>query len=144
MQSTEGLNRHEVASLLGVDKRHVARLARAGRITRLDHGRYGLQSCGADFRRRRGRDDLREARRRLMQARAMLAELDLARRRAAVVPTDVVTEMVAAAVDRIRDRLLRLPAVLGPLLAARTDPAECAELLRQAVHAALSDLSGDS
>lgn len=85
--------------------------------------------------------DLAEAQARRMTALASLAEMKLARRQAEVIETGLARELMAADRQAVRDRLLRLPDELAPLLASGAGVAEVRTALMGGVVDALTELS---
>lgn len=87
-------------------------------------------------------EDRDRARTRREVAEANIAELSEARLRRELVSVKAVQDRLAQDYATTRDGLLQLPARMGPVLAAETDPAAVERLLYAEVHAALMHLSG--
>lgn len=87
--------------------------------------------------------DLDEARARKTSAQAQLAEIELQRERGEVVPILEVADAVGVEYAAVRSRLLAIPPKLAPLMVNTQTARESRELLEQAIHEALSELSSD-
>jgi phage terminase Nu1 subunit (DNA packaging protein) len=85
-----------------------------------------------------------EARTRDKTAEANLREMTAAKRRGELIEVAAVRTVMAQSYSTIRDALLQIPARMGPLLAAETDPAQVQNLLHAEIHTALTELAGAS
>lgn len=91
-------------------------------------------------------DDLEEARDRARTRReiaeANIAEMEEARLRREVIRVAAVQAQLATDYATTRDALLQIPARLGPLLAAESDPVVVQNLVHAEIHEALMQLAG--
>ena len=85
--------------------------------------------------------DIDEAKRRKAVADATLAEMEVARKSGELVAVVDVDHAVTQAFARVRARMLALPSKVAAECAAIDTPAECSEVIRQAVYDALTELS---
>jgi phage terminase Nu1 subunit (DNA packaging protein) len=83
-----------------------------------------------------------EARTRDKVAEANLREMAAAKRRGELIEVAAVRAVLAQDYATTRDALLQIPARMGPLLAAESDPAQVQNLLHTEIHQALVDLAG--
>lgn len=74
-------------------------------------------------------------------AEARMAQLKLAELRGELIRTEVVRAGMASILTSTRDRLMQLPARLAPVLAAETDQGKVHDLVRDEIHAALSQIA---
>lgn len=88
-----------------------------------------------------GRDS---ARTRREIAEANMAEIDEARLRRELIRVQVVQDQLALDYATTREGLLQIPARMGPLLAAESDPAAVQRLLHAEIHQVLQRLAGTS
>lgn len=136
----------EMAALLGCTPRHLQQLAKDGIIPKSERGRWPLAAvtayCGyLQLDARRGPADFQAERARLTRAQADLAEATLAQRRGELLDRGDVDAAVCAAFARVRARLLTVPSKTAAECAAEGQPAACAEIVRQAIFDALTELS---
>jgi len=87
-------------------------------------------------------EDRDAARTRREIAEANMAEMLEAKTRRDLIRVASVQTQLAADYATTRDAVLQIPARLGPLLAAESDPARVQTLLHAELHAALSTLAG--
>lgn len=74
-------------------------------------------------------------------AEARIAQIKLAELRGELIRTEVVRAGLANVLSATRDRLMQLPARLAPVLAAETDQGKVHDLVRDEIHAALSQIA---
>lgn len=82
-----------------------------------------------------------EHRKRLLKARADLAEMEAAQLASQLVRTEVAEAAWAEVVSRIRQRLLAVAPKAAPVAAVETDPAVCYEIIESFIHEALAELA---
>lgn len=75
-------------------------------------------------------------------AEARIAQLKLAELRGELIRVEAVRAGLASIFASTRDRLMQLPARLAPVLAAQTDQGTVHDIVRDEIHAALSQLAG--
>lgn len=91
----------------------------------------------------RGRTlSLNDARQKKTAAEAELAELELAKAKADVIPTEIVTAVLARTLTAARGRLLAIPAKAGPLVCMQ-EPHAARETLEKMIREVLEELSQD-
>jgi phage terminase Nu1 subunit (DNA packaging protein) len=137
-----------LAGLSDCTVRTITELARQRVVVRTKRGRFLLRQSLENYMR-----DLRDAaagraeaencpeRLRLTTARANLAELDLAERVGAVIPTRTVVDIVAQAVGNMKVRLLAIPTKVAPRLLKITNPRDAKTILDREIERALTELS---
>jgi hypothetical protein len=135
------------AAELGRDRRTVAAACRELEPAEIVGGkrRFHLaaivEALGARAALRGPSPALEAAQARKLAAEAELAEMRLARARAAVVPVADFAPIWEETRSAIRARLLAIPGAVAPAVAAETREGQCAALLREAIHGALADLA---
>ena len=82
-----------------------------------------------------------DERARLAKAQAERAEMENELRRGELVEIEKVDTAVMATLHRVRTRYLTIPSKLAPVVASNVEPAECEQLIRQAVVEVLRELS---
>ena len=118
---------------------------------RVGRGRYRLRASSENdtFELREkaaGRQDseggsTRNERHRLTTARANLAELELAERVGAVIPTHTAVGHIAQAVSNMKGRLLAIPTKVAPRMLKLSDTQEACGIIEREVEQALAELS---
>jgi hypothetical protein len=76
-----------------------------------------------------------------MTARADLAELELAERIGAVIPTATAVGLVTGAISNMKGRLLAIPTKVAPRLLKLADDQEARTILEREIEQALAELS---
>jgi phage terminase Nu1 subunit (DNA packaging protein) len=130
----------------------IATLCKQGVLTRVDHGKFScrdaMRSYYAHLReqirkaetRAAASSGYRDAKRRLLEAKTLQAELTVAKRLAAVVDTEAVKQQWADHCARARARLLAIPPMAAPLVVNK-DIATAFEVLTTLIHEALHELA---
>ena len=90
---------------------------------------------------RPGDEDYWQSRSRREAAEASIAELKRDELTGELIRTEVVRAGMASILAATRDRLMQLPVRLAPVLAAESDQAKVHDLVREEIHAALSQLA---
>lgn len=85
--------------------------------------------------------DLQQEKARLAKVQRERQALLLARERGELVAVEAVADGVGSEYDRVRARVLALPAKLAPIIAIESDIDVCRYLIEREVHAALLELS---
>lgn len=86
--------------------------------------------------------DIDEAKRRKLAAEAAIVEIELDKARGELVEVSVVMEAVGKGLDACRSRLLSIGSKIAPDIALETDAATVKEIVDDAVHEALDEISG--
>jgi phage terminase Nu1 subunit (DNA packaging protein) len=130
----------------------VATLCKQGVLTRVDHGKF---NCRDAFRgyyahlreqirkaeaRAAASAGYRSAKQRLLEAKALKAELTVAQKLAAVVDAETVEKDWADHCARVRTRLLAIPPMAAPLVVNKDIPTAF-EVLTTLIHEALHELA---
>lgn len=142
---------NQLSAALGLDratllKRLVAADApyrpgpKGAKLYRLQHA---IQACLVDFLGADQPGTYEEARTREMKARAQIQELELATRRAQLLPAEEVGQVWAEYIAKANSRLGSMSTSLAPLLVPMTDEAEIKALIDAAVDEARIELAGD-
>lgn len=139
-----------IARLLDLTERRVQQLSREGVIPKAERGRYELVGAVRGYVRYLrelalkadlGTADYGAERARLVKARADLAEMEAAQRRGELVPAEEVQEAWRDIVARLRARILVIPDKIAPQLHETDTIAAAGEVVRRAIHEALSELA---
>lgn len=138
-----------IAKLLDLTPRRVQQLAGEGVIPKAERGRYELvpavkgyikylkeRAIGADV-----SNDEGEHKRRLLKARADIAEMEAERIAGELVPVDAVEKTWVAAVTRFRQRALSVAPKAAPLTAVETTTEACHEVIETYIHECLAELA---
>lgn len=135
---------NHLADLTALDRRTVAR--RLSPLPGKAEGHTRVYDSAAALRvlygGTEGKLDPQEQRARLDKARADLAEMDLEVRRGQLVRAEVVAKTWSDLVTVAKSRLLAVPSRVAPELVNR-DMRACEQVVRDAIHEALEDLSRD-
>lgn len=139
-----------IAKLLMLTERRVQQLSAEGVIPKAERGRYELipavqgyirylkdRSLGADV-----PGDEYEHKRRLLKAKADLAEMEAAQLAGELVRTEVAESVWTDAASRFRQRALSVSYKAAPIVAVEMDPAVCHEIIESYLHEALAELAG--
>ena len=143
-----------LAGLFACTNRTVTDLAKREVVVRVGRGRYQLRASLENYvselrEKAAGRQDgelseggsTRNERHRLTTARANLAELELAERVGAVIPTRAAVGLVSQAISNMKNRLLAIPTKAAPQLLKLTDARDARAILEQEIEQALAELS---
>lgn len=139
-----------IAKLLMLTERRVQQLSAEGVIPKAERGRYELvpavqgyirylkdRSLGADV-----PGDEYEHKRRLLKAKADLAEMEAALLAGKLVKTEVAEAVWSDAASRFRQRALSVAPKAAPIVAVETDASVCYEVIESYLHEALAELAG--
>jgi phage terminase Nu1 subunit (DNA packaging protein) len=152
------MNQSELAEALGMSRQVVSRLKQQGMpvdsLAAAQAWREARQNVaqrkplpaltslddfsGDDF----GSEDRDAARTRRERAEADISEMHAAKLRRELIRVAAVQDALATDYATTRDALLQIPARMGPLLAAESDPAAVQNLLHAEIHEALMQLAG--
>jgi hypothetical protein len=139
-----------ISRLLDLSERRVQQLVRDGIIPKPERGRYDLIGAVRGYVRylrdlvlkaEAGVADYGSERARLIKARADLAEMEAARRRAELLPAAEVAAAWTEILALVRARVLALPDKLAPLTHETTSIAEARGVLRTAVREVLAEIA---
>lgn len=135
-----------MARMLGITPRRLQQLVAEGHVAPTGRGQYPVAatvSAYADFLRRavQGGD---EGRKRLVGAKAEMAEMELRRRSGELLDASAVMATWSQHIAECRTRLLAVPTKCAPLVAVESDPAAARQIIEDEVHAALDELARDS
>ena len=139
-----------LAKLLDLTERRVRQLSAEGVIPKAARGRYEVVGAVRGYIRYLrdlalkgdlGTADYGIERARLVKARADLAEMEAKQVRGELIPAPDVTLAWTEIMALVRARLLALPDKLAPVIHETTSIAEARDVIRQAVHELLSELS---
>lgn len=140
-----------IAKLLELTERRVYQLAAQGIIPRTPKGRYELVPAVRGYikylRDRAINADVKDGeegdhKKRLMKARADIAQMEAERLREELVPVEHVTRVWTDAAARFRQRVLAIPHKAAPLVAAEPGIEACHSILEGYLHEGLSELAG--
>lgn len=140
-----------IAKLLELTERRVYQLAAQGVIPRTPQGRYELIPAVRGYirflRDRAINADVKEGeegdhKKRLMKARADIAEFEAERLSGELVPVAHVSKVWIDAAANMRSRLLAIPHKAAPVVAVEADIDRCHGILETQIHEALSELAG--
>ncbi|MDP2358362.1 MAG: hypothetical protein Q8M31_20210 [Beijerinckiaceae bacterium] len=138
-----------IAKLLILTERRVQQLAREGILPKADHGRYELvpvvqayvkylrdRAIGAET---PGEDG--DHKRRLMKARADIAEFEAQRLSGDLVPVDQVEKTWTDIVARFRQRMLSVAPKAAPLVVVETSIDAAHDIIETLIHEGLAELA---
>ena len=140
-----------IAKLLDISPRRVQQLSSDGVIPRASRGKYELVPAVQGYirflRDRAINADVNEGeegdhKRRLMKARADIAEMEAERLSNTTVDVGIVSQTWVAACARFRQKMLAIPHKAAPLVAQEEDPDACHDLIEQQIYEALDELVG--
>jgi phage terminase Nu1 subunit (DNA packaging protein) len=138
--------------MLNLRRDQVATLCKQGVLTRVDHGKFNcsaaVRSYYAHLReqiekaetRAAASAGYRSAKQRLLEAKALQAELTVAQKLAAVVDAEAVEKQWADHCAHARARLLAIPPMAAPLVVNKDIPTAF-EVLTTLIHQALHELA---
>ena len=136
-----------ISKLLDLTPRRVQQLSKSGVIPKSARGRYELVSAVQGYIRylrdrsiEAGIISIDVARQRKTAAEAELAEIELAKARAAVVLIDDVARQWESILGGVRTRFLALPTKLAPLVAVENKQKIVEEIISDGVYTALGQL----
>jgi hypothetical protein len=131
--------------LTGLTKARIGQLVVSGVIRKLGRDSYSIESipryCATQREGTGGSSRWNEARTRLASERAAMAKLSRLELEGKLVPLVEMIEANCRAVAVVRDRLLGLGAKLATRLAIASKPAECQQIVYEAVYETLLELS---
>lgn len=141
-----------IAKLLVLTERRVQQLAREGILPKAEHGRYELapvvqayikylrdRAIGADT---PGEDG--DHKRRLMKARADIAEFEAQRLSGDLVPVDQVEKTWTDIVANFRQRMLSVATKAAPLVVVETSIDAACDIIEALIHEGLAELAATS
>jgi phage terminase Nu1 subunit (DNA packaging protein) len=140
-----------MARLLVVTERTVDRLAAEGVLVRSARGKFELVASVQGYVRYlrkhslgdlQGSDEMVGLKTRMINARTRLAESEADHAAGRTLLKSDVEAVWLRVVTNMRTRMLALPARVAPMLQAAVSPGEASAILTDAVHDALTDLSG--
>lgn len=154
-------SQNHLAELLGISRSSCSALARRGMPTDSLEAAQAWRERNLDpVRRKEGQrqrdpaptagqpgdlpESFDQARTRDKIAEANMREMAAAKRRGELIEVAAVLAELGRAYAAIRDTLMQIPARMGPLLAAESDPAIVQSLLHAEIHQTLVQLSGAS
>jgi hypothetical protein len=130
--------------LVGLTNSRVEQLTTAGVITRVEKGKYSIDSIPryAKFQRQaqEGPADWRAVRTALAQEKLAMARLDRAEREGRLIEKDEVKAMNCAIMRTVQARLLAVPNSTAPRLLELHRPVEAEGIVRDAIVDALTEL----
>lgn len=139
-----------IAKLLMITERRVQQLTKEGVLPKAERGRYELapvvqgyirylrdRAIGSDT----PGDESDNHRRRLVKARADIAEFEAERLAGSLAPVDEVERTQADMITRFRQRSLAVAPKAAPLVAVETSTEACHEIIETFVHEALAELA---
>ena len=153
------LSQNAIAQALGISKSQASDLVKRGMPIESVDAAQAWREANLDPARRKGGpgastpspaesspwpETFDEARTRDKSAEANLREMTAAKRRGELIEVAAVTAALAHDYAATRDALLQIPARMGPVLAAESDPAQVQRRLYDEIHQALVDLAGTS
>lgn len=138
-----------IAKLLLLTDRRVQQLAKEGVLPRGERGRYELvpvvqsyikylkdRAIGADM-----PGDEGDHKRRLLKARADIAEMEAERLAGDLVPVDQVEKSWVEITSRVRQRMLAVAPKAAPIAAVETSAEACHEVIETFIHEGLAELA---
>lgn len=143
-----------IAKLLMLTERRIQQLVKEGHLPKAERGRYELvpvvQAYVRYLRERvlgggiEGDGGAPDDKKRLMKARADIAEFEAARLAEELVPVDEVTNTWAELVSRFRARCLSIAPKAAPIVANQVSAEACHDIIETFVHEALAELASTS
>lgn len=144
----KSVDAHTLASLVGVSTRRLGQLVDNGILVRDGRGSFPFPesvSAFCQYQRHHNTSDedrrYRLARAKLTEAKERKAQLELDLLNGKALRIDIAGPLFCDFIANARSRLLALPTRCAPMVADLSKPAECFEVLRDAVHEALEELS---
>jgi hypothetical protein len=138
-----------IAKLLMLTERRVQQLSNEGIIPKAERGRYELVPAVQGYIRYLGDRNLGEMpgstddhKKRLLKARADLAEMEAAQLSGSLVKAELAEEVWSQAMSRVRQRMLSVAPKAAPVVAVETSAEVCHEAIEAFVHEALAELAG--
>lgn len=138
-----------ISKLLLLTDRRVQQLAKEGVLPKGDRGRYELvpvvqayikylkdRAIGADM-----PGDEGDHKRRLLKARADIAEMEAERLAGDLVPVDQVEKTWVEITSRVRQRMLSVAPKAAPIAAVETTAEACHEVIETFIHEGLAELA---
>ncbi len=139
-----------LGSVLNLSERRVQQLVKEGVLSKEERGRYPFMTNVKGYvmylqarvdGNNKGIIDLDEARKRKLQAEAMMAELELERTQENTISVADHGEFVGKLGDTIKGRLMVLPSKLAPALALETKQGLCKQIVEDEIRSALKEVS---
>lgn len=138
-----------IAKLLMLTERRVNQLTQEGVIPKVERGKYDLvasvqgyirylkeRSLGSGL-----ADDEYEHKKRLLKARADLAEMEAAQLSSQLIRAEVAEKVWVDVCARFRQKALSVPPKAAPLVAVETDASICYEIIESFLYEALAELA---
>lgn len=139
-----------LGSVLNLSERRIQQLVKEGVLSKEERGRYPFMTNVKGYvmylqsrvdGNNSGIIDLDEARKRKLQAEAMMAELELERTQENTISVADHGEFVGKLGDTIKGRLMVLPSKLAPALALETKQGLCKQIVEDEIRSALKEIS---
>ena len=139
-----------LGSVLNLSERRVQQLVKEGVLSKEERGRYPFMTNVKGYvmylqarvdGNNKGIIDLDEARKRKLQAEAMMAELELERTQENTISVADHGEFVGKLGDTLKGRLMVLPSKLAPALALETKQGLCKQIVEDEIRSALKEVS---
>ena len=139
-----------LGSVLNLSDRRVQQLVKQGVLSKEERGRYPFMTNVKGYvmylqarvdGNNKGIIDLDEARKRKLQAEAMMAELELERTQENTISVADHGEFVGKLGDTLKGRLMVLPSKLAPALALETKQGLCKQIVEDEIRSALKEVS---
>jgi hypothetical protein len=138
---------HTIAEVFGLTTRSVQLLEKQGIAVRVGHGRYDLHLsvkryiAHLEAEVASGDAEFEVQRTRVYKARADILESQSQALRGELHDAECIKEVMGDAISNARAAFLGLPTRLAPILADEPDPNKCSEIIREAIHEALTHCS---
>ena len=136
--------------VLNLSERRIQQLVKEGILTKEERGRYPFLSNIKGYvlflpargdGNSSGIIDLDEARKRMLQAEAMLAELELERSQENTISVSDHGEIVGKLGDALKSRLMVMPSKLAPALALESKQGLCKQIVEDEIRSCLIEIS---
>ena len=139
-----------LGKVLNLGERRIQQLVKEGVLSKEERGRYPFMSNVKSYvmylqsrvdGNSSGVIDLDEARKRKLQAEAMLAELELERTQENTISVAEHGESIGKLGDTLKGRLLVMPSKLAPALALETKQGLCKQIVDDEIRSTLKEIS---
>tara|TARA_B100000579_G_C22675422_1_gene777716 strand:- start:36 stop:569 length:534 start_codon:yes stop_codon:yes gene_type:complete len=139
-----------LGSVLNLSERRIQQLVKEGVLSKEERGRYPFMTNVKGYvmylqsrvdGNNTGIIDLDEARKRKLQAEAMMAELELERTQENTISVADHGEFVGKLGDALKGRLMVLPSKLAPALALETKQGLCKQIVEDEIRSVLKEIS---
>ena len=139
-----------LGSVLNLGERRIQQLVKEGVLTKEERGRYPFMTNVKNYvmylqsrvdGNSSGIIDLDEARKRKLQAEAMMAELELERTQENTISVSDHGEIIGKLGDTLKGRLMVMPSKLAPSLALETKQGLCKQIVEDEVRSTLKEIS---